>query len=1278
MREVKIRISFIYVLWALFLTSGGFYGCGRDSVSSIPEPPATKYSRYISAYSGGVLSTDETIQVQFTFAVVDTSSVGKEAANGLFRIRPSVAGKAFWKDTRTLEFRPDEPLPHDRIFNVAFDLSAILNVDKEFREFAFGFVTMPQSANMYIRSIETYRENQQARFRLTGVVETADAANPEKVRQMVQLRNGGEGASVSWRHEQRNRKHTFTINNLSRNNGPTGMSIEWDGKPIQAREKGTQGIVLPALGSFELIHTYFEQLPEPRIYLQFSEPLQQQNLSGLVYFADKRNLSTRISGNEIVIFLPSDISGTQVLSIEASVRDENGNRLNEKLIHQFVFEDIKPAVRLTGRGVIVPSSGELLFPFEAVNLAAVDVEVVQIFEENILQFLQSNRIDGEDQLRRVGRIVARRTLSLATGSATNLNQWNRYAIDIASVIQPEPGAIYRVYLSFGREYSVYPCDGQPATAASVLASLDTSWETLSDEVRYWGGYGQSQSYYYDDYNWRERDNPCHNTYYYSQSAVSRNILASNLGLIAKKQDNGTFRFAVTHLLTTEPLSGVRISLYNFQQQLLESVETDRHGFASVKARGVPFVAIAEKDKQKAYLRVDDGNALAMSMFDVGGARVQKGLKGFIYGDRGVWRPGDTLFLNFVLEDRHKTLPAGYPVVFQLYNPLGQMVHSTVKTEGINGFYRFTTVTQSDAPTGNYTASVKLGGVEFSQSLRIETIMPNRLRINTSFEDNALYGYKPNSGTLKSEWLHGGTARNLRAEVTATLSHGKTGFEDFSGYVFDDPTRDFTSETFPVFEGRLDASGQARLKADIDVKSRAPGILNATVETKVFEEGGAFSIDRFILPFYSYATYAGLRLPQATERGSALVTDSVYSIDLVNVDRKGKPVKASRLRVDVFKISWRWWWDASDEYFGDFSSGSYNRPVFTETLNTVEGKSSFKFGIEYPEWGRYMVLVTDLESGHRSGDILYFDWPSWYGAPRDGRQQAAAMLAFTSDKDQYQPGEAIQFTFPSTEGGRALVSIESGSEILESRWVETQKENTSFSIKATPEMAPNVYAHITLLQPHAQTLNDLPIRLYGVLPLKVEDPQTRLQPQIQMEDVLKPEQDVKITVKEQQGRAMTYTLALVDEGLLDLTRFRTPDPHGHFYAREALGVKTWDMYDHVMGAFGTEFSRLLGIGGDDYIQPPVAGERASRFKPVVRFFGPFALERGKSKTHTFTMPQYAGSVRVMVVAGQEGAYGNAEKTVPVRQSLMALGTLPRVMGPGETVSFPVNVFALDET
>src|SRR5690606_32573366 len=245
---------------------------------------------------------------------------------------------------------------------------------------------------------------------------------------------------------------------------------------------------------------------------------------------------------------------------------------------------------------------------------------------------------------------------------------------------------------------------------------------------------------------------------------------------------------------------------------------------------------------------------------------------------------------------------------------------------------------------------------------------------------------------------------------------------------------------------------------------------------------------------------------------------------------------------------------------------------------------------------------------------------------------ASMLSFTSDKETYQAGEEVTITIPSSEGGRGLISIENGSRVLQSWWIKTQQGQTVYKFKVTEEMAPNVFINVTLLQPHEQTANDLPIRMYGVIPLLVENPKTVLTPQISMANVLRPETKSSITVSESGGKAMTYTIAIVDEGLLDLTRFKTPDPHASFYAREALGVKSWDLFDHVLGAWGGDLERILSIGGDGEIDRNVDPAKANRFQPVVKFLGPFTLPKGRKNTHDFTLPQYIGSVRAMVVAG----------------------------------------------
>ena len=669
----------------------------------------------------------------------------------------------------------------------------------------------------------------------------------------------------------------------------------------------------------------------------------------------------------------------------------------------------------------------------------------------------------------------------------------------------------------------------------------------------------------------------------------------------------------------------------------------------------------------------DGEEQSVSRFDVEGKDIQKGLKGFVYGERGVWRPGDTLHISFMLEDREKRIPDKHPVALEIYNPRGQFYTKMISTQGTNGFYTFAVPTQADDPTGLWNAYVKVGGTAFHKGLRIETIKPNRLKITLALPTILQASSKDVYAPLTSSWLTGATASRLKAKVEMSLSKVNTQFKNYGQYLFNNPATDFTTVRADVFNGVLDGEGRAGVNIQLPVATGAPGMLNATLTTRVFEPGGDASIYSQTVPFSPFTSYVGINLNQP--KGKYIETDKDHVFDIVTVNDQGQPVNRSNLEYKIYRISWSWWWENGEESFGTYINNSSITPVASGNLQTTGGKASFKFRINYPDWGRYLVYVKDRESGHATGGTVYIDWPDWRGRSNKTDPSGIKMLAFSLDKDSYEIGETATAIIPAAAGGRALVSLENGSTVLQQQWLEVSDQgDTKLTFKITPEMAPNVYLHISLLQPHAQTVNDLPIRMYGIAPVFVTNRQTILQPQIKMPEVLRPETDFNVTVSEKSGKPMTYTLAIVDDGLLDLTNFKTPDPWNEFYAREALGIRTWDMYDDVLGASGGRYSSLFSTGGDASLKP--ADAKANRFKPVVKFIGPFYLAKGKQQTHTLKLPMYVGSVRAMVVAGQDGAYGNAEKTAFVRTPLMLLSTLPRVLSTQEEITVPVNVFAME--
>jgi uncharacterized protein YfaS (alpha-2-macroglobulin family) len=156
--------------------------------------------------------------------------------------------------------------------------------------------------------------------------------------------------------------------------------------------------------------------------------------------------------------------------------------------------------------------------------------------------------------------------------------------------------------------------------------------------------------------------------------------------------------------------------------------------------------------------------------------------------------------------------------------------------------------------------------------------------------------------------------------------------------------------------------------------------------------------------------------------------------------------------------------------------------------------------------------------------VYIDQPGYYGRKSRESKGGATQLSFSADKTKYNVGDKINLTIPGSGQGRALISVENGSKIISTFWIQTQKGDNQFSIDATAEMTPNIFVNVSLLQPHSQTLNDLPIRLYGVIPLGVEDPSTHLEPLINMPEEIQPGQEVTIKVSEKAKRKMTFTLA----------------------------------------------------------------------------------------------------------------------------------------------------------
>ena len=1270
-------------LFLLIMMTVGLYSCTRTQKDIIPS---ADYAPYVNAYTGGVISQNSTIRIELTHdqPMVDMNN---ELKNNPFSFSPSLKGKAYWVSNNTIEFVPEEgALKPGTLYEGTFRLGDFIEVDKKLKEFNFSFRVQERNFTLQLESLPI-TATQPNEINIKGEIRFSDVVKKEEVEKMLTASDGKKSYPVEVTATDNHTRYLFSIRQIPREADDYPLTITANGNAAGIDRKQSEEVLIPAKDCFRFMSAERIDQPENGIEIVFSAPLSTtQDLKGLIEIPEISSSIFQISENRVFIYFEANTQNKLTLNIHEGVKDCQGKALGTSHTISFSEVSLKPQVEMSTTAAILPDSKSLIIPFRAVNLYAVDLSVIRIFENNVLMFMQTNLLASANELRRSGRLVYKKTLWLAKDASKDIHHWGDYSIDLAGLIHQEPGAIYRVILSFRQEYSAYPCgggenqdmkfadsstsDGLTKVSGSVLSEEDEAiWNTPEAYYYYNGG-----TMDWSVYRWTERDNPCHPSYYMdSDRAAACNVFASNLGMIVKRNSLNKLWIAASNILDTKPIGKAQVTAYNFQLQPIGKGETNGEGFVEIAPNGVPFIIVAESEKQKAYVRVVDGEEQSVSRFDVGGKDIQKGLKGFIYGERGVWRPGDTLHISFILEDREKRIPDKHPVALEIYNPRGQFYTKMISTQGMNGFYTFDVPTQATDPTGLWNAYIKVGGTTFHKGLRIETIKPNRLKINLALPKVLQATDKDVYAPLTSTWLTGATASKLKAKVEMSLSKVNTQFKNYGQYIFNNPATDFTTIKTDIFDGTLDAEGKANVTLKVPTATEAPGMLNATFTTRVFEPGGDASIYTQTIPFSPFTSYVGINLNQP--KGKYIETDKDHVFDIVTVNTQGQLVNRTNLEYKIYRIGWSWWWENSGESFGTYINNSSITPVASGNLQTRGGKASFKFRIDYPSWGRYLVYVKDKESGHATGGTVYVDWPEWRGRSSKTDPSGIKMLAFSLNKDSYEIGETATAIIPAAAGGRALVSIENGSTVLRQEWIEVSNGgDTKYTFKITPEMTPNVYLHISLLQPHAQTVNDLPIRMYGVVPVFVTNSQTVLQPQIQMPEVLRPETNFNVTVSEKTGKPMTYTLAIVDDGLLDLTNFKTPDPWNDFYSREALGIRTWDMYDNVLGASSGSYSSLFSTGGDATLKP--ADAKANRFKPVVKFIGPFYLGKGKSQTHTLKLPMYVGSVRAMVVAGQEGAYGNAEKTAFVRTPLMMLSTLPRVLSIQEEITVPVNIFAME--
>ena len=1244
----------LFAACALLLAS-----CTENQPVPIVDP-----HQWISAFSPECISPDSRIRIEMTDSL-KAHLADDVKLNDVFRFSPRLKGECGFADAgRYLDFYPAKgELQEGKEYTCNLRMDRLTGIDS-LGTFSFIFRVEKREVKMQNVSLRIDPQNVEQAI-VSGQLVFSHAAGDLSSDSCL-LKCSEKDATVSISETEDDCVLDFTVTGVKRHEKDCSLVLQYNS--VISSGKIEQTVTVPGLKEFGLLSASNNFTSEPYVCLEFTAPLDpRQDLDGLITLDRWENIRIDRSGSTIKVYYPAGSVQSFNVCISDMVRSVDGRNLGSEIRQEFTQEVIPPAIELPISGTILPDGNNLVFPFKAVNLAAVDVEIVKIYSSNVMHYLQSCDLDENYKLRKSGRLIYRQTVRLDKDGRFDLHKWNNFSVDLKDLIKQERGAIYNIRLTFRKAYSLYD-------KVKVDDFVLNSGVTESDNERWDRDYSyinrSAPDMDWSKYSWRETDDPSKDSYYMDSSRMPEyNILASDIGLIVKKADNKRLWTTVSDIMTAMPLQDIKVTAYNYQLQEIGSGWSDERGFADFNITGKPFIVTATDGDNISYLKVRDGKAKSTSDFNVSGKKATDGVKGYTYGERGIWRPGDDIHLTLIVEDKNRTLPSNHPVRMRLYTPDDVLYDDQTLTRGIGGFYSFCIKTTYDVMTGKWYAHFDVGNSRFTHTFPIEAIKPNRLKINIDIPETVVAQNNVPVG-VNAKWLTGVAASNLSTVVEAVLYNNDNPFKEFPQYTFSNPLMTFSQSKVELGKGPLDSLGNATLNVSMPKEDNAPGMLQANIICRVAESGGDESVTSKSVRYSPFETYVGVDL-----KDEVFETDADLRFPVVALNPDGLIAGRQELEWKIYKLGWSWWWEGSRDDLDRYVSGKSADVVASGTLTTSAGKAEIPFRLDYPDWGRFLILVKDKKGEHTAGGVVTIDWPEWRGRANKLAAGGASILSFTLDKKKYEVGETATVFLPKAQGGRVLISIENGSKVLSRRWVSTSaSQETAYKMIVTKSMAPNFYVHATLLQPHKQTLNDLPIRMYGIQGAEVIDKASILHPVIQVAETILPQQEFTIKVKEQNARPMTYTLAIVDEGLLDINGFKTPNAWRTMNQKEALGVDTWDLYDDVIGAYAGKFTSVLKVGGDEALRAAAGKEK--RFNPVVKFLGPFTTD-GATKTHKITLPMYVGSVRVMVVAAHQGAYGSAEKNVTVKSPLMLLTTLPRMLSCGDKVDMPVNLFAMEE-
>jgi uncharacterized protein YfaS (alpha-2-macroglobulin family) len=745
------------------------------------------------------------------------------------------------------------------------------------------------------------------------------------------------------------------------------------------------------------------------------------------------------------------------------------------------------------------------------------------------------------------------------------------------------------------------------------------------------------------------------------------VMATDIGLAAKMAQDDLLIWA-NSLKSLSALGGVQINLVSRDNQILATGQTDENGILIIKDLKSkiedfePYIITATLGDDLSCLQFSDCR-LPASAFDIGGRPyLASGYEAYLYPDRGVFRPGDKANILSIIRGKEFSVPVEFPIKLQILDPTNRLFKEFSKKSN-NGMIEFSLEIPDYAKTGEYLAKLLLADTELGRcNFSVEDFIPDRIKVSLS-TDKSSYSVGENMLIdVSGICLFGPPAAGRKVSAECQIKANPFIAPKFPGFTFGDGDKGFSEIRLELGEDLLDDYGKHRFTLNIPKDIYPPASLKGVISTTVTEPGGRAVSGYTSVDIHPYPFYIGLK---PSVEGYADIGKK-YELSYVVVNPKGEKVSPKVLSASFYRIVWQCILKKDSQGYYRYLSERSEQLIRSLSFNPEDMPN---IGFVPQDYGEYKIVVSDPQNKAASSVRFYacgWGYAPWSMANPD-------RIEISTEKSSYPVGGMARVQIKAPFPGKCLVTIE--RERVFSQRILVLKENTAvIEIPVEEEYKPNVYITATIIRSIDSKDTHSPMRAFGIAPLTVDCTNKKLSCEILSPKVIRPKNKLNLTINVKGGAGALLTVACVDEGILQLTDFQTPDPFNFFYGKKMLGVSSYDIYSFILPEVKSEDK---GKSSGDYMEKvrkkhltPVS---VKRVKPVSLWSGIIKLDsEGKAKV-SFNLPQFQGRLRIMAVVTKGSSFGCGRADVTVRDPIVLTSTLPRFLAGKDRFLMPVSIF-----